>query len=341
MKLFQKNNILIARFSSIGDVVLTTPILRALKEQIPNSKIAFLTTKPVACLIEDNPFIDKLFLFDKKDSKQEIRSLKKEILEYNSNQKFDLVIDLQNNLRSKFLLCGLYKRKLKFNKNRLYKLALVYLKNIIKEPRHIVDRYFDTLKPLNIVNKNYKPEIFIKTEQHNIKNELIIGVAHGANHFTKQWIAEYFAELINSIHNKFNTKFYLFGNSQEAENATKIVNLANANIVDYTGKLTLKDTITKINECDYFISNDTGLMHIATALGKPVVAIFGSTVPELGFSPYSIPHRISQIQLHCRPCTHIGRSHCPRGHFDCMRKLYPSIVLAHFDELFQEIQAKN
>jgi|YNPMSStandDraft_1061717.scaffolds.fasta_scaffold00017_30 heptosyltransferase-2 len=341
MKIFQKNNILIARFSSIGDVVLTTPILRALKEQLPNSQITYLSSMPMASILENNPFIDKIFLFNKNDSKKEIQSLKNQILEFNSNQPYDLVVDLQNNLRSKLMLSGLFKKKLKFNKNRLYKLALVHFKYFTKEPQHVVERYFDTLKPLKIVNKNYKPEIFINTELQSNKNEIIIGIAHGANHLTKQWLPEYYATLINLLSDKYNAIFYLFGNSREAENATKIFDLAKAKIIDYTGKLSLKETICKISQCDYFISNDTGLMHIASALRIPIIAIFGSTVPELGFAPYGIPYRIAQIELGCRPCTHIGRNRCPRKHFDCMRRLTPTDVFTQFEHLLNAIKKKN
>jgi len=335
MKLFEKNNILIARFSSIGDVVLTTPILRAIKEQLPDTKITYLTTKPMACLLESNPFIDKLFVFEKSDQKDKINFLKKKILLANNSQKYSIAIDLQNNLRSKSLLSGLYKKKISYNKYRLYKLSLVYLKSLIRSPKHVVDRYFETLAELNVVNKNYNTEIFLQNsdtpQQKNDK--LIFGIAHGAQHFTKQWLPENFAELMKLISSHYGAKFYLFGNKNEVDNSNLITNLYNLNVENFTGKLPLPNTIQKINECHYFISNDTGLMHIASALQKPIVAIFGSTVPELGFTPYGVQYKISQITLNCRPCSHIGRSNCPQKHFNCMRKITPTQVFFDLQEL--------
>ncbi|MEJ5245540.1 MAG: glycosyltransferase family 9 protein [Bacteroidota bacterium] len=335
MKLFEKNNILIARFSSIGDVVLTTPLLRAIKEQVPDSKITYIATKPMACLLEGNPFIDKLFLFDKSDSNRQIQILKRDILRANNSQKYNIAVDLQNNLRSKIMLSGLYENKISYNKYRLYKLSLVHLKWLIRKPKHVVDRYFETIALLNVLNKNYKTEIFVHNkEASKQKNEkLIFGIAHGAQHFTKQWLPEYFAELMKLISSQYQAQFYLFGNKNEIENSNIITNLFNVNVENFTGKLSLSDTINKISECDYFISNDTGLMHIASALQKPIVAIFGSTVPELGFTPYGVKNIISQVSLNCRPCSHIGRSNCPKKHFNCMKKITPHQVFSDLQNL--------
>ncbi len=339
MKIFEKNNILIARFSSIGDVVLTTPLLRAIKEQLPHAKITYITTKPMACLLDANPFIDNLFVFEKSDPKEKINILKNEILRANNSQKYSVAIDLQNNLRSKLLLNGLYKKKISCNKYRLYKLSLVHLKLLIRTPKHVVDRYFETLAPPGVVNKNYNTEIFLQNSDAPNRNsdKLVIGIAHGAQHFTKQWIAEHFAELMKLISSHFDAQFYLFGNKNETENASQITNLFSQNVHNFTGKLPLSETIQKISECDYFISNDTGLMHIAAALQKPVVAIFGSTVPEFGFSPYGVPHKIAQVSLNCRPCTHIGRRNCPKTHFNCMRNITPQQVFSDFQDLISDV----
>lgn len=332
MKIFQKNNILIARFSSIGDVVLTTPIIRAIKEQIPNVNVSYLTTKSVAPILQNNPFIDNLFVFEKSDDKNTLKNLRKIIKQANNNQKYDIVVDLQNNIRSKYLLRGIYKYKLKLKKNRLFKLALVYLKIKLKQPKHVVERYFDTLKNIGVINNNYKTEIFLNRTELSLKDN-VIGIAHGSNHFTKQWPPDYFAKLMEYIHTTHKVKFYLFGSMSERLNSSKITNIYNRNVEDFTGKLTLSETIQKISECKYFISNDTGLMHIASALNIPVVAIFGSTVPELGFTPYGIEHKIAQVSLGCRPCSHIGRRKCPRSHFNCMKQVLPEYVYALFEQL--------
>lgn len=338
MKLFEKNNILIARFSSIGDVLLTTPILRALRNKFPDSNIDYITTGKMQDLIRFNPHIDNIWTFEKSESKQDLYALKSKMLNNINANKYDILIDLQNNLRSNFLLNGIANKSFYLKKNRLYKLALVHLKKQIKKPQHIVDRYFECAAELGIEADGLGLELFLEpgSEQATESSRKIIGIAAGAQHFTKQWLPEHFAELINMIAKEYNAEFRFFGSPDEKRIVSEITGKINAEYVDFTGKLSLLESAREIDYCDYFITNDTGLMHIASARKVPIVAIFGSTVPELGFSPYNIEHKIAETSLNCRPCSHIGKSKCPKSHFRCMKKLSPEIVFEKFRELSEK-----
>ncbi len=338
MKLFEKNNILIARFSSIGDVLLTSPIVRALRKKFPNSNIDYITTSQMRDIIRFNPNINHVWTFDKSDSKEDIRRLKSEILNKINANKYDVLVDLQNNLRSNLMLRGIAAKSFGVNKNRFFKLMLVHTKKKIKQASHVVDRYFDCASELGIMPDDYGLEIFGETGEkiqrvHSDGATVKIGIAAGAQHFTKRWLPEHFTQLAELIANKFEAEFQFFGSLPEQGTVRQITEKLNCKFEDYTGKLSLLESARKISECDFFITNDTGLMHIAAACQVPIISIFGSTVPEFGFYPYKANHRIAQIELNCRPCTHIGRESCPKGHFNCMKQLAPEIVLGEFMKL--------
>lgn len=330
--------ILIVRLSSIGDIILTTEFIRVARSKFPKSKIYYLTSKPFAELVKYNSNIDHLILYDKSKSKKDLLKERDRFLLDNKFDKFDIIFDLQFNRRSKKWCKGVSKEYYHIQKWLSKKLRLIYTKNLDIEIPKIPLNYLNVAKEYEFKSDGKGLELYTGIECKNNK-EKIVGIAPGAHHFTKRYPIERFSEAIKKIANlDHNLTFQIFGSNQDSNLAKKIIqeNLE-LNIIDYTGKLTLLETAAKIQNCKCFISNDTGLMHIASAFKVPIVGIFGSTVKNFGFTPYGTDFRIveSKEKLNCRPCTHIGKSSCPKKHFKCMNKIEPEDIVIAYKQLLR------
>ncbi|MDP4116074.1 MAG: glycosyltransferase family 9 protein [Bacteroidota bacterium] len=322
MNLDNINNILIVRFSSLGDVLLTTPVVRSLKAKYPNSKISFLVKKEFSDVYKYNPRISNLFIFDK--SAGNINSLLDEL----KKQKFDLVIDLQNNFRSRKIVRRLNTKVITYHKNPLAKFLLVKFKiNLLKNAPPIPLRYANAIAADLLDDQGL--EIFTGKDGGEFENNIMIGLAPGSKHFTKRWPKEYFIELGKMIE-EAGYSVALFGGISEQQLCKEIsANLAHA--VDFSNNNDLFLTIDNLNKLSLLICNDSGLMHAACAVNVPVFTIFGSSVKEFGFTPFRNKSIIFEDNLlSCRPCSHIGRSSCPKKHFKCMMEIKPKMV---FDEI--------
>lgn len=310
--------ILIIRFSSIGDIVLTTPVIRCIKEQKPDLEIHFLTKASFKSILETNPNLTKIHTIDK-DVKKVMAQLQKE--------NFDFVVDLHNNIRSIQTKNGLGKPSSTFKKLNFKKWVLVNLK-IDKMPKvHVVDRYMDTVAQLSIKNDNKGLDYFIPAKDEVDINLLptshqsgYIGFVIGAKHFTKQLPIE----KIISICKKINKPIILLGGKEDVARAEEIEKAVGSNIYNACGKYNLNQSASIIKQASKIISHDTGLMHIAAAFKKEIISVWGNTVPSFGFTPY-LPDSKSKIvevkNLSCRPCSKIGYDKCPKGHFKCMMEI--------------------
>ncbi|NUM30915.1 MAG: glycosyltransferase family 9 protein [Bacteroidetes bacterium] len=309
--------ILIIRFSSIGDIVLTTPVVRCLKNQLKNAEIHYLTKKSYTELLEFNHNIDKLWFYE--------NSLL-QCLKLIRNQKFDLIIDLHNNLRTFIFKIFCNTKSVAFDKLNFRKFLLVNFK-INKMPNlHIVDRYLNTVRNLGIINDGKGLDYFFSDETLKDKFNLIeklgtdfICIAVGGQHFTKKLPIEKLQVLISSI----KSKVVLIGDKEDAIEISKIADNLDENILNFTGKLTITQSALAISLCKILISHDTGMMHIAAALKKPVITVWGNTVPAFGMYPYygkiDVFFENFEVQnLNCRPCSKIGFDKCPQKHFSCM-----------------------
>lgn len=307
--------ILIIRFSSIGDIVLTTPVIRCIKEQKPETEIHYLTKKSFKGILENNPYITKIHAIEK-NVNEVISDLKKE--------KFDLVIDLHSNLRSSQVKINLGKPANTFKKLNFKKWILVNFKINTMPALHIVDRYMKTVEQLGIHNDNKGLDYFIP-EKDEIKITSLpsmhqngyIGFVIGAKHFTKQLPTE----KIISICKKINQPIVLLGGKEDIARANEIEKAIGTNIYNACGKYNLNQSASFIKQAKKIITHDTGLMHIAAAFKKEILSVWGNTVPAFGFTPY-LPDPKSKIievkNLSCRPCSKIGYDKCPKGHFKCM-----------------------
>ncbi len=323
LNLSKKNaisKILVIRLSSMGDVVLTTPFIRVLRNNFPNAKIDFLLNIAFSEIYKFNPNIDNLILYNRKLSKSEIKKERGIYLKENQIDKYDIIFDLQNNRRSKAWSEGISDKIERVAKNRLHKLSLVYLKKPrLKSDFHIVNNYVKTASQLGVQTDNKGCEIYTssdnKTYIPNTKH--LIAFAPAAQHFTKQWLPERFIELSDMLADKY--QIVLLGGTSDIDICSFIAKRTHADVFDFSGSNSIIKTYQIAKQCSALVTNDTGVMHIASAAQIPIVAIFGSTVPALGFTPYKVKHSIVEVNnLSCRPCTHIGKKKCPKGHFRCM-----------------------
>ena len=307
---------LIIRFSSIGDIVLTTPVIRCIKNQVKGSEIHYLTKKQYTSILENNPYIDKLW---------QLNHNFKSIIEDLQKEKFDHIIDLHHNLRTFRIKNKLRVNSFSFNKLNIEKWLMVNVK-INRLPKvHIVDRYLDTVRLFDVKNDNEGLDYFLSEEDKNLPPEIIsvlkkefIVLSIGALHKTKQAPVSKWVEICN----KLNIQAVILGGETDIPEAHEIVKLStNENILDLTGKLSLNKSAYVIKQSKLVITHDTGLMHIASAFKKIIISIWGNTIPEFGMYPYRADKESKMFEvngLDCRPCSKLGFEKCPKGHFRCM-----------------------
>jgi heptosyltransferase-2 len=335
--------ILIIRLSSLGDILLSTPFLRQVRLTFPQAKIDYLVKGEFKDILEDNPHINDLILFSMEDTSKNLFTIR----EHLKQKKYDYIFDLHNNLRSNYL-CRRLKTKYigRIKKDKFKQVALVYLKkNYYKKSLSIPDRYLTVGTPVNVKDDHKGLELYwgekaerdLETTLSDHKITIdgkYICIAPGASFFTKRWPLEYYEKLLNFLNEAYSDKVVILGGSDEIE-IGKYLN-SNKRVIDLCGKLTIIQNAMVISKAKALISNDSGLMHMATAVKIPVLAIFGPSVRELGFFPYRSNHIvIEKDNISCRPCSHIGRQHCPQKHFKCMLEISPLDVLTRFRELLE------
>jgi len=309
--------ILIIRFSSIGDIVLTTPIVRAVKVQT-DCELHLLTKKQYEGLYYANPHVDQIHSFSKNIT---------ECLIDLKNEKFDVIIDLQKNFRSYKLKRELKVKSYTFPKLNIEKWLLVNLKINKLPDTHIVDRYFKAVEPISITNDEKGLEYYIPASDEvapeNIDSRFkdgYISFVIGGQHYTKILPPEKAAEIISKI----DKPVVLLGGHEDKKRGEEIIRLVpKSDIINTCGELNINQSASLIRSSDVVITNDTGLMHIAAAFQKKIVSIWGNTVPAFGMYPYMPENKsnyfISEVEgLSCRPCSKLGYQKCPKKHFRCM-----------------------
>lgn len=307
---------LIIRLSSIGDIVLTTPVIRCLKKQVKDAEIHFLVKKQFYPIISANPFIDKIHCLD-----DHLFPVIKKIKE----EHFDYIIDLHKNLRSFFIKFLTHIKPYTVNKINFRKWLIVHLKINLLPEIHIVGRYLETLKYFGVQNDGKGLDFFISKEDEVDINTLpvsfrngYIAVVSGGKHATKQIPPEHIMYLCKSIH----FPVLLLGGAEDYDTGKMIAESSGENVFNACGKYSVKQSAYLVKKARLLITTDTGLMHMGAAFNKIIFSVWGNTIPEFGMSPY-MPHpesRIFEVKgLYCRPCSKIGYKKCPRGHFRCMQ----------------------
>ena len=313
-----KIKFLVIRFSSIGDIVLTTPVVRCLKQQVEGSEVHFVTKKKHASIVTSNPYIDKVHVL--KDNLSElITGLEKE--------QFDYIIDLHQNIRSNRIKSKLKMPSFSFKKLNIKKYLLVRLKINRMPEQHIVDRYLETLSVFDVKNDNKGLDFFIPENEKFNNSDLPDKFQKGYITFviagtfpTKRLPVEKIKEICNGI----DFPVILLGGKNEKQEAEKIMAAANNNVINLVGKISLNQSASLVKNARLVLTNDTGLMHIAAAFKKKILSFWGNTVPEFGMVPYQAnpASEIMEVKdLKCRPCSKLGYQKCPKKHFRCMKDL--------------------
>jgi ADP-heptose:LPS heptosyltransferase len=305
---------LIIRFSSIGDIVLTTPVIRCLKQQVEGAEVHFFTKPAFKTVLEHNPYIDQLHLLDK--------PLLQKALDLKA-LGFDYIIDLHNNLRTRIIKGIMDVPAFSFDKLNIEKSILVWFKQNILPDLHIVDRYMDTLKSFGVTNDGegldyVLPPDFMFSSAGQLADRFIAFVI-GAQHATKRLPNEKIIEICKKIAKPV----ILLGGKEDAANGLEIAQQSGGHVINLCGELSLHGSAYVVSKAHKVITHDTGLMHIAAAYKKEIISVWGNTVPEFGMTPYYGKYEIQNFKseisnLSCRPCSKIGYKKCPKGHFNCM-----------------------
>lgn len=308
--------ILVLRFSSIGDIVLTSPVLRCVKQQVKGVELHMATKAVFGDLVRYNPHVTRVHEL-KDDLDALISSLKAE--------RFDAVIDLHHNLRTSRVKRALGVKAYSFPKLNIEKWLMVNFKMDRLPKQHIVDRYLSTVQSLGVKNDGQGLDLYIPPDREIDPATLPMAhragytaLAIGAAHATKRLPPHKLIELAALIKGPI----VLIGGKEDQAIARSIISATGGRVFDATGKHDLLGSASLIRQAQRVIAHDSGAMHIASAFKKPVMSVWGNTTPAFGMGPYIPTHPdracIAQVNVGCRPCSKIGYEHCPQGHFRCM-----------------------
>lgn len=268
-------------------------------------------------VLTSNPHIAKVWT---------IKHSTSEIIEELQRESFDLIIDLHHNIRSMMLSWRLKKPSIRFNKLNLEKWLMTTFKINRLPQKHLVDRYFESLHKLGIKNDGLGLDFFLNEDDSVIDSTFkipevyAIGVL-GATYFTKQIPRNKWQEIIRAV----NIPIVLLGGTKEEKMGNLLSDEFSDQVIDCTGKLSIAQSAALIKNSEMVITPDTGMMHIAAAMRKPIHIIWGNTIPQFGMYPY-FGNQVGMVRSHevlgltCRPCSKLGYPTCPKRHFDCMQK---------------------
>ena len=318
--------ILLIRFSSIGDIVLTTPVVRCIKKQLPDVELHVLTKAAYHPIYAANPYINKVY---------SLTGNLKECLAELRKEHYDFIVDLHKNWRSFRIKMALRCPSASFPKLDFQKFLYTKLKLGSLPDIHIVDRYFKAVETLNVHNDGHGLDFFFNEgDEMHYKDlpesfrEGFVAIVIGGQHATKILPEDKVVEVCEALE----SPVILVGGPEDAARGERIKEKVGSYVGNSCGTLTVGQSASLLELADAVITNDTGMMHIAAALRKPIVSVWGNTVPEFGMYPYlpqgTLPAAIVENKnLRCRPCDKLGYSKCPKGHFNCMNSLSPTEIV--------------
>jgi ADP-heptose:LPS heptosyltransferase len=314
-----QHKILIVRFSSIGDIVLTTPIIRCANKQLPDSEIHVVIKESFKETLVNNPYIHKLFTF-KKDISELYKKLK--------DEGYSTIIDLHKNKKSLRLRYHLGVKSYSLNKINVPKFLAVNFKwlNVLPN-KHIVERYFEVIEPLGVKNDYFGLDYFIAENEKidicsvapTLQTSSFVALVAGGSYYTKQIPLNKLQEICKNIHQPI-----LILGSKTDHGTGESLEKTFSHVKNLCGHLSLNQSASIISQANWVITPDTGLMHIAAAFNRKIISIWGNTIPQFGMVPY-LPHEENVIlennHLKCRPCSKLGYKTCPAIHFKCMNDI--------------------
>ncbi len=306
---------LIIRFSSLGDIVLTSPVVRCLKQQVEDAEIFFLTDREYSSVLLSNPYISKVYHYPGSAGK---------LIKLFAGIPFDYIIDLQNNYLTRLIRLRLNLPAFAVDKLNIQKFIAVCFRINRLPPIHIVDRYLDTVSLFDVVNDNKGLDYFIPDNVRFGKNCLppvcqngYVAFVTGGTYNTKKLPAEKIALICKNI----DYPVVLIGGAGEQMTGEIIASSSKGNVYNYAGKTSVDESACLVRDSNLVLTNDTGFMHIAAAFKKKIMSFWGNTIPQFGMYPY-MPDPVSKItevsKLKCRPCSKLGYNKCPKKHFRCM-----------------------
>lgn len=323
-------NVLAVRFSSIGDILLTTPLLRAIRHAHPAARITVLTKREFVPLLSHNPNVSRVIGLPPGGS---LLTLAAEL----RGDGYTNLLDLHDNLRSRALRLLVPGRWRAYPKHRLARALLIHGKrNRYRDRRPVPERYFSAARDLQVMPDGRPPELFVGAEASEqvaawlaasgLESEPnLVAMAPGAAHATKRWPLAHWQTLVEKAV-KDGLAVVIVGGPNDAALGAELSNGGRARVVNAAGAFGLQATGALLKRTRALISGDTGVMHMATAVGTPVVALFGPTVEAFGFFPYTRKARVLELPLPCRPCSSQGGPRCPLGHHRCLVDIGPGIA---------------
>ncbi len=337
------NKALIIRFSSVGDIVLSSLLVRAFRFRFPDAQLDFVVKQEFADLVRFNPHVTNVKEFPTQGTFADLTQLRGNI----QRERYDLIVDIHDSLRSWFLCLGA-KQVARINKRKFARFLLVRFKLNVYEKfggaPSVALRYLEPVQKFGVRDDGKGLELFSSAGdeiriRHLIQSSALkltpdfIGLCPSAKHNNKMWLKERFAEAATLLSQDYKNPVVIFGSDEERKLSDEITHLIaqqnpDAKVLNLAGKISLTETAAMMEYCSVVITNDTGLMHIAAARKRNVVAIFGPTVKEFGFFPFGTNNVVVEnAGLYCRPCTHIGLPDCPEGHFKCMNEITTERVI--------------
>lgn len=315
------DRILVVRLSSLGDILLATPALRALRKRFPQARMDFLTKAAFAPAIQGHPAVSEVLTL-KTGTLSELVAIRKTIL-----ASYDLIVDLHRNLRSHLLTLFPGKaRVVRYRKDAfLRRLRVLSGAEFRKNPPPVPLRYLEALSVLGVEDDGKgldfygSPEASARAEalwmRHNLPRSGVVALAPGAKWPTKEWPVERFHELTGLMET---TRFVVLGSADEKPLGDRLAQARHGRVVNLTGETGIAEAGEILRKCGALVANDSGLMHLGCAAGIPVVALYGCTVKEFGFYPFRARSKTVEKELFCRPCSTKGLKKCPRGTLDCL-----------------------
>ncbi len=327
---FLSPDILVVRFSSMGDILLATPLLRAIRTKWPGARVTVLTKRQYVPLVSDNPNVTETFGLTPHDTARSVAALVRRV-------KYSHILDLQGGTRTlpvRLLAPGPWSG---YSHRRLARELLIRFKqNRYTEHVPVPERYFEAAADLGVEADGGPLEFFLHPDAEERAsawlgragvgtNRALVAVAPGAAHATKRWPVEHWTKLIRQITHT-GADIVALGGPEDSAVGAEIAVRSGAKVASAAGELGLQETGAVLRRAAALISGDTGVMHMATGVGTPVVALFGPTVRQFGFFPYNAHASVVERHLGCRPCSSHGSAECPLQHHLCMREILPDMV---------------
>lgn len=343
----ERIRILIVQTAFVGDIILTTPLISALKAIYPGSYLALLTTPAGKEALSGLKELDEIISYDKRKTEKGICGFFRKVKQIRK-RKFDLALSPHRSFRTALILAfsgipvlvGFKESSLRW----IYHFRIPRQREL-----HEVERNLKLLDPVSDLPDGFDAKVKLPVPENfdlskfGIKtfDNPLIGFAPGSAWETKRLPAEKYAQLAQMLIKELGAKILLLGDAQDQGVCEKIEKLAGVPLLNLCAKTTLPELMGIISKLDLLVSNDSAPVHIGSAFSIPSVVIFGPTVPEFGFGPYKNPHRIVQKQLACRPCHHHGPRKCPEGHFKCMMEIKAEEIFSSAKELLRERRPRN